>query len=262
MRLCLASAATAVLLAAGCGTDPAAPGVTAAPVTASAALSPSPSSSAVPSAGSRGASPGRSASPSRSTSRSPSTSTGTSTGTGRVSDGWEITVYYTAVEEFHDGDPIEVTGCRKLDCAHGDDALGRYPEDFVQAVQDEGTGRTDSGRYLNWSYDIGFWLDSQPRSSDGRRLVPFVSAAADPDVLAHGTRFTVAACGRQEDGSRPPAATCAAVRKASWLVTDEFTPGLGGRRHLDAYIGPETGPGFTDSDWYVSLTNARLLIEG
>ncbi|MCY1144249.1 hypothetical protein OWR29_40180 [Actinoplanes sp. Pm04-4] len=177
-----------------------------------------------------------------------------------MSDGWEVTVYYTAVEEFHDGEPEEVTGCRKLDCSNGDDSLGTYPEDFVQAVQDEGTGRTASGRYLNWSYDVGFWLDSQPRSSDGRALVPFVSAAADPGVLPHGTRFAITACGHQDDGSALPAVTCAALRRASWLITDEFTPGLGGNRHIDAYIGPETGPGFTGSDWYVTLHGARLTI--
>ena len=32
---------------------------------------------------------------------------------------------------------------------------------------------------------------------------------------------------------------------ANWTITDEFTPGLGGSRHVDLYIGEETGPGFT-----------------
>ncbi|MCO8276830.1 hypothetical protein M1L60_40245 [Actinoplanes sp. TRM 88003] len=199
-------------------------------------------------------------SPRTSAGPTPSPSRTTSRSSGRVSDGWEVTVYYTAVEKFHDGDPRAVTGCLKLDCSNGDDDLGTYPEDFVQAVEDEGTGRTASGRYLNWSYDIGFWLDSQPRSADGRALVPFVSAAADPGVLPYGTRFTISACGRQDDGSALPGTTCAALRRASWLITDEFTPGLGGSRHLDAYIGPETGPDFTDSDWYVTLHGARLTI--
>ena len=70
-----------------------------------------------------------------------------------------------------------------------------------------------------------------------------------------------ARAGHQDDGSALPAATCAALRRASWLITDEFTPGLGGNRHIDAYIGPETGPGFTDSDWYVTLQGARLTID-
>ena len=183
------------------------------------------------------------------------------TGTpARISEGWEITVYYTAVERFHDGDPEQVTGCLKLDCKNGGDDLGTYPGDFVEAVHDEGTGRTEAGKYLNWSYDIGYWLDTQPRSADGTALTPFVSSAADPDVLAYGSRFVISNCGRQEDGSSPPAATCAALRRASWRITDEFTPGLGGNRHIDAYIGPETGPGFTDSDWYVTFTGARLTL--
>ena len=169
-------------------------------------------------------------------------------------------MYYTAVERFHDGAPTRVTGCPRLDCTDGDADLGTYPSGFVDAVREEGTGRTTSGRYLNWSYDVGFWLDTVPRTSDGGSLVPFVSAAADPDVLPRGTRFTVAGCGRQEDGSAAPAVVCAALRDARWEVTDEFTPGLGGPRHLDAYIGPETGPGFTGSPWYLTLTGARLAL--
>ncbi|WP_433795980.1 hypothetical protein [Actinoplanes sp. CA-252034] len=186
-------------------------------------------------------------------SRSPSAAT-------RTSSDWEITVYYTAVEEFHDGAPEQVTGCRTMDCSDGDDALGTYPADFVEAVRDEGTGRTRSGRYLNWSYDTGYWLDSAPRTSSGGSLVPFVSAAADPGVLPRGTRFTIAGCGSQEDGSTAPAAVCSALRDADWTITDEFTPGLGGPKHLDAYIGEETGPGFTDSQWYLTLTGARLRL--
>ena len=167
-------------------------------------------------------------------------------------------MYYTAVERFHDGSAETVTGCRGLDCAHGDEDLGEYPADFVAAVEEEGTGLTASGAYLNWSYDIGYWLDTAARTSDGGRLQPFVSAAADPGVLPRGTAFTIADCGRQEDGSAPPTAVCAALRKASWQVTDEFTPGLGGSKHIDAYIGAETGPDFTSSDWYLTLTGATL----
>jgi hypothetical protein len=43
-------------------------------------------------------------------------------------------------------------------------------------------------------------------------------------------------------------------------VRDEFTPGLGGSRRVDVYIGEETRPGFTESDWYVTLHGARLEI--
>lgn len=177
-----------------------------------------------------------------------------------ASTGWEITVYYTAVEKLHDGRPEQVTGCRKIDCAHGDEDLGEYPEDFVDAVEEEGTGRTEAGRYLNWSYDIGYWLDTAPRDTNGHALHPFVSAAADPGVLARGTRFRIAGCGTADDGSRPAARVCTALRNAAWQVTDEFTPGLGGSHHIDAYIGEETGRDFTGSPWYLTLRNATLAV--
>ncbi|GAA3921102.1 hypothetical protein Aau02nite_35030 [Amorphoplanes auranticolor] len=180
--------------------------------------------------------------------------------TAAVSSGWEITVYYTAVQSFHGGDPETVTGCRGLDCAHGDDDLGEYPAGFVAAVKDEGTGRTAAGTYLNWSYDIGYWLDTAARDAAGAPLRPFVSAAADPGVLPRGATFRIAGCGRTDDGAAADGTVCAALRRARWTVTDEFTPGLGGSRHVDLYIGEETGPGFTDSPWYLTLTGASLRL--
>jgi hypothetical protein len=134
------------------------------------------------------------------------------------------------------------------------------PGGVAASVRTEGTGVTADGRYLNWSYDTGFWLDTAPRGTDGNALEPYVSAAADPDVLRHGTRFTVADCGRQDDGSPPPRAVCAAFQRVGWRVDDEFTPGLGGPRHIDVYVGREPGPGYTDSEAYVSLTGATLRI--
>jgi hypothetical protein len=177
------------------------------------------------------------------------------------SDGWEVTVYYTAIQELHHGAARAVTGCPDLNCSHGHDDLGSYPADFVQAVHDEGTGRTSDGRYLNWSYDTGYWLDTAPRDTDGQPLDPYVSSAADPGVLKHGTRFVIAGCGRQDDGSAVPPPVCATLRAGNWRIDDEFTPGLGGRKHIDAYIGPETGPDFTDSDAYVTLVGATLAID-
>ncbi|MBM2614949.1 hypothetical protein JIG36_05170 [Actinoplanes sp. LDG1-06] len=243
------------MLTAGCGSASPEEG---APLTSPPAVISAPPSMSVPPVLSPPAKPVWSLGPWTATTRPTTTTAGGDS--KRVSEGWEITVYYTAVEKFHDGDPTDVTGCLKLDCANGDDELGTYPDDFVQAVQDEGTGLTTAGKYLNWSYDIGYWLDSAPRSADGRRLEPFVSAAADPGVLPHGTRFTITGCGHQDDNSPLPATTCTALRRGSWLITDEFTPGLGGNRHIDAYIGPETGPDFTDSDWYVTLHDARLTM--
>lgn len=208
----------------------------------------SPPSTSVTSAGRQpGPAPTRSGSPSSTTS-------------GRVSGGWTATVYYTAVEDYHSGRAVRVTGCPTLECSRGHADLGSYPADFVSAVRDEGTGRTASGRYLNWSYDTGYWLDSAPRDSTGRALRPFESAAADPGVLARGTRFVVLACGEDEGGDPVDPAVCARLRQVRWTVTDEFTPGLGGAHHIDLYIGEETGRGFTGGPWYTTLVGARLRI--
>jgi 3D (Asp-Asp-Asp) domain-containing protein len=175
-----------------------------------------------------------------------------------TSPGWEITVYYTAVEQYHSGPPTPVTGCLTLDCTRGTADLGTFPQDFVQAVQAEGTGVTTDGRYLNWSYDVGYWIDTATRDTAGNPLVPYVTAAADPEVLPTGTGFLIEDCGTQDDGSPLPALVCARLLAARWKVTDEFTPGLGGERHIDVYIGQETGRDFTDSDRYVTLTGATV----
>jgi hypothetical protein len=174
---------------------------------------------------------------------------------------WQVTVYYTAVESFHRGRPVEITGCRQLDCAHGNDELGRYPGGFAKAVRDEGTGRITTGphagRYLNWSHDVGYWLDDAPRDAHGRPLERFRSAAADgvPD----GTRIELRNCGRQDSGDPVPDPVCRTLRGADWQIRDEFTPGYGGDNHLDLYIGEESTPDYTASgELYVALTGARL----
>lgn len=167
-------------------------------------------------------------------------------------------MYYTAVERFHTDGKRSVTGCATINCAHGNAGLGSYPQSFVDAVKDEGTGRTAAGRYLNWSFDTGYWLDDAPRDTAGRPLRPFRSAAADSGVLRSGTTFAIVSCGTTEDGEAISAPVCDKLRTSTWTVTDEFTPGLGGSRHVDVYIGEETGPRFTDSDWYTTLNNASL----
>ncbi|HEX7305657.1 hypothetical protein [Lentzea sp.] len=172
------------------------------------------------------------------------------------SGGWQVTVYYTAVEAFHSGPAAPVRGCPVIDCDRGSDLLGTFPRSFAKAVQDEGTGRTASGSYLNWSYDKGYWLDSEPRDSFGRPLRPFVSAAAD-EVEA-GSRVTLVSCGRTPEGGEVDAAVCGKLRSSSWEITDEFTPGLGGERHIDLYLGEETGPQFTGSPWYTTFSEAVL----
>ncbi|MFI9507932.1 hypothetical protein [Nocardia sp. NPDC052566] len=175
---------------------------------------------------------------------------------------WTVTVYYTAVESFHHGPATAVTGCRNLDCTGGTGELGRFPEDFVAAVHDEGTGRITSGgprRYLNWSHDVGYWLDDLPRNASGLRLEPFRSAAADGVTL--GSTIRVVSCGRQSDGAAPPAAVCAKLSGPVWTIDDEFTPGMGGKDHIDLYIGEEDIPDFTTaSPMFTTLLGATVTI--
>ncbi|TNC29122.1 hypothetical protein [Amycolatopsis alkalitolerans] len=97
-----------------------------------------------------------------------------------------------------------------------------------------------------------------PRDSEGRPLEPFVSAAADG--VADGTPVRITGCGTLDDGSPVPAATCGRLSRASWRIRDEFTPGLGGSDRLDVYLGPETGPGFTDGPDYVTLIGATVTL--
>lgn len=174
---------------------------------------------------------------------------------------WLVTVYYTAVEALHSDPPVPVDGCAAADCEKGDEPLGDYPKGFADAVRAEGTGRITSGphagRYLNWSHDVGYWLDDAPRDARGDRLQPFVSAAADG--LPEDTRLRLVDCGKLDSGEPVPADVCERLRSGRWEIRDQFTPGLGGEQHIDLYIGEETGPDFTSSGpLYVSLHDARF----
>lgn len=185
---------------------------------------------------------------------------GCSAETREAPEEWMVTVYYTAVEDYYGGASVDVVGCPDLDCAHGDADLGTHPKDFVTAVRDEGTGRLTGGRYLNWSHDVGYWLDDAPRDAAGRPLRPYVSAAADPEVLAAGTEFTLEDCGAEPDGATIDAGVCARLRAPRWQIVDEFTPGLGGERHVDLYIGEQDRSDFTASPAYVTMTGAALTL--
>lgn len=181
------------------------------------------------------------------------------------SQGWHITVYYTPVESFYEGKSVKVTGCLSIEGERGKDDLGSYPRTFVAKVKQEGTGRITSGphagRYLNWSHDTGYWLDDEPRDSYGRRLEPFVSAAADGIVLGKGTRFRLAHPGQPEEGGCLPTHVARRFRDTVWEIRDEFTPGLGGDRHIDLYIGEQTHARFEDEDpMYTTLVRATINI--
>lgn len=170
---------------------------------------------------------------------------------------WLVTVYYTAVESFHDrSDLTDVAGCLTIDCTQGSDPLGSYPRTFATAVKDEGTGRItegeNAGRYLNWASSEGYWLDDGPRDAQGRSLEPFRSAAAD------GTLIRLVDCGRGYDYGPPPERPCTTLRGAQWEIRDQFTPGFGGDRHIDLYLGEEDRTGFTESEMFTSFRDATL----
>ncbi|MFL6127782.1 MAG: hypothetical protein ACJ73E_01805 [Mycobacteriales bacterium] len=174
---------------------------------------------------------------------------------------WRVTVYYTAVQELHTDQPVMVRGCPTADCDDGDEPLGEYPKGFAEAVREEGTGRITTGppatRYLNWSYDTGYWLDDAPRDAHGRPLEPFRSAAADG--LPDGTELRLVDCGQLDSGEPVPADVCDSLRSGRWQIRDRFTPELGGEQHIDLYIGEESGPDFTSSGrLYVSLQDAHF----
>ena len=201
--------------------------------------------------------PGTTAGPTTGSSAGPSAGPSTES-----SAGWELTVYYTAVEKFHTDKKVPVTGCPRLECSNGTDDLGRYPAGFVAAVKEEGSGRLSGGGYLNWSYDVGYWLDTAPRNASGGSLVPLVSAAADPAVLSPGTRFSLADCGHVGNRrAKPPAEVCDKLSAASWEINDEVTPGSDGEHHVDLYIGEETQKHFQDTKWDTTLRDATLTLQ-
>jgi hypothetical protein len=179
--------------------------------------------------------------------------------------GWNLTVYYTAVESFHHGIDTKIRGCEEMGCERKR-WLGSFPKDFVQAVQDEGAGRITigehAGKYLCWSKNDGYWIDTEPKDAEGGALIPWLSAAADPKVMNFGAQFKVEDCGRDDtDGSAISAKVCDQIKSATWKVMDRFEPGLGGERHLDLYIGEEDQPDFVaSSPKVVSVKSAAIKL--
>ncbi len=185
--------------------------------------------------------------------------------TGTVVGDIEVTVYYTAVESFHSGARKNITGCLIVDCAFGKSELGSYPASFARAVRTEGTGRITSGphagRYLNWSYDVGYWLDDIPSDSYGNALVPLSTAAADIGVLRRGTRFALLAPLTLDNGEPADAGITAWLTGGVWTIQDEFTPGLGGEGHIDIYLGEEDRADFTrTSPLYQTFIGASIAV--
>ena len=183
--------------------------------------------------------------------------------------GVRLTVYYTPVEGFYDDPPIQVKGRPSIKGGKKR-VLGSFPGRFVRAVRDEGAGRIASaptaGKYLNWSFDTGFWLDTAPRDSYGGVLVPYVSCASGDQggiqAIPRGTKLRIVACGLDsESGDEPDPDACQKMVQAGWVVQDQFTPGLGGENHIDLYIGEEDIPNFeNDSPRYVDLSGAVVEV--
>lgn len=194
---------------------------------------------------------------------SPASTPVPATATGSVSaEAYTITVYYTAVESFHTDAAQNVSGCLIRDCSFGNSLSGSYPASFVKATKTEGTGRITSGanagKYLNWSVDVGYWLDTIPSDGYGGALEPFRTAAADAIALPKGTQFRLVGPLVQEDGSALDAGSAGRFLAATWLINDQFTPGLGGALHLDVYIGEEDRVNFTNSAMYTTLSNVKI----
>ncbi len=159
------------------------------------------------------------------------------------SPGWTLRLHYTAVEKYHHGPPVSLTGCSGLACPGGPIRLGAYPRNFVQLVREEGSGEICSGKYagrfLNWADPIGYWLDMVPRAADGQPLRRFASADSGTPQLSAGTVLRVLSCGR--------GVSCSRLRAATWTVTGVSTRYP--ERTVALYIGTETGPYFTAGEF-------------
>ena len=165
-----------------------------------------------------------------------------STSPAVVSDDWEVSIYFTAVERYYSGPPEVLRGCPVIDCSNGTADLGQFPRDFIAAVKEEGSGRLTStgakSAYLNWSVSIGYWLDNAPRDARGSVLEPYVSAAADPSIAFVST-LRINTCGLDaRTGEAVDPAICESITRPTWIVRDRFTVAAVGR-HVDLYVGEQ-----------------------
>src|SRR5215470_2113958 len=48
------------------------------------------------------------------------------------------------------------------------------------------------------------------------------------------------------------------LRAALWAIGDQFTPGLGGAKRIDAYVAEDTGPEFPGLGWCLTLGAATI----
>jgi hypothetical protein len=138
-----------------------------------------------------------------------------------------VTVYDTAAESRHDGRAVAAAGCPVPRPRAATRRWGGYPDDVAPglrpggartAVREQGTGRPvtgpHAGGYLNWSHDVGSWPDGVTRDGCGRSPEPFVSAAADADLLPTRASRRAASGAAPGTAARPRTAARSAPRCA------------------------------------------------
>lgn len=176
------------------------------------------------------------------------------------SPGWSVHFFYTAVEQYHHGPKVAISGCPEAFCAGKPVTLGSYPNDFLAAVRKQGSGAIGSGKHagriLNWSAADGYWLDTLPRGSDGIPLQRFATMTSGTPQLPLLTEIRVVACGTPS--RRGIESICSRLRTSSWRVSevDAQDPD----RQLRMYIGPEDCPDFAAGPWMSSYAHVVLRI--
>lgn len=170
-------------------------------------------------------------------------------------DGWNVTVYYTPVEQFHGGESTTIT--------NENGTIGSYPSDFLEIVKVEGVGKITSGEhagsYLHWTPSLGYWLTEEPLDAQGNMLIPFKTAASYSNVES-GTHINITDCGRQTATStKLPQEICETIKSADWVVTDRFHTEMD-EKHIDLYIGEEDRVDFTTSPFYFALEDVNIIL--
>ncbi len=116
------------------------------------------------------------------------------------------------------------------------------------------------GRYLDWSAETGFWLDTVPRDAHGLPLRPLVSAAADSGI-PFGAHFKILDCGVDgTTGRRVDKSVCRRLTSPQWEVRDRFSEGHVGKR-LNLFVGEQSPGGlFWKAGGVVSTKNATISL--
>ena len=95
-------------------------------------------------------------------------------------DGWYLTGYFTPVESEYSGNFVTI---------NIDDSSREFRQDFVDAVQIEGWGKTLYGDYLGW-YANSFHLSNNALDLDGEVLTAG-KIAIDTTILDHDAKVVI-----------------------------------------------------------------------